>query len=110
MEKVQKNPVNSVQHTPSSESFQVYLLPDLGAKEEVCSLLENILLFLVIIGLDVHLLQIYHCRVYHTKYITLQIQKLFFHVFSIKCTSYQKVLQIRGTKSLFYAMYQFIVF
>jgi hypothetical protein len=25
MEKVQKNSVNSVQHTPSSESFQVYL-------------------------------------------------------------------------------------
>jgi hypothetical protein len=24
LEKVQKNPVNSVQHTPSSESFQVY--------------------------------------------------------------------------------------
>jgi hypothetical protein len=25
MEKAQKNSVNSVQHTPSSESFQVYL-------------------------------------------------------------------------------------
>jgi hypothetical protein len=26
MEKVQKNSVSSVQHTPSSESFQVYLI------------------------------------------------------------------------------------
>jgi hypothetical protein len=29
MEKVQKNSVNSVQHTPSSESFQVYLNKEL---------------------------------------------------------------------------------
>jgi hypothetical protein len=27
MENVQKNSVNSVQHTPSSESFQVYTIP-----------------------------------------------------------------------------------
>jgi hypothetical protein len=39
MEKVQKNSVNSVQHTPSSESFQVYYTECSRRKDQVhCTL------------------------------------------------------------------------
>jgi hypothetical protein len=67
------------------------LVPDSGAKEEGCTLLKNILLFLAIIGHDVH------CYKYESiiaELITLHIQKL---------------LQIRVIRSAFYAVYQFIV-
>jgi hypothetical protein len=43
MEKVQKNSVNSVQHTPSSESFQVYFYRNLFRGKDPNSGLRSVL-------------------------------------------------------------------